>query len=426
MRKACLLAVSSLALVPGCGSSHSAQPPLRLCAIRMSGLGSLAYGGGLFAELPDGSLIVGASHTHHSKLEIVLRRVSPDCRVVRSFGKSGTETITVDHAQSGTIDAIRATQDGQLILAGSDGRNELVGRLEADGRLDRSFGGQGWSRFKPYVKNYGGMPTPLPRVATSISFGPSGSIFLGGNDDTAHCCTQDFVSKLAPDGGLVQDYGTADGSIVVPKLSGSYITEVDANADGSAYVFVEYEQSGCGYPVVLRLRFDGSLDRHFDAAMARTLKRVAPQRWDFTPTLVPGRAGAFALVGGFDRTCGPLSSNSPSLGLAVGITPSGRLDSSFGRSGETRFPASLFALDNPPAIRLPSGRIVAAGGSSSGRTKGLIVRFFSATGAAERPRTIPRSRLARHSGIVGLAPAPNGGAWVVFGSTKEIELIPVR
>lgn len=392
----------------------------------MSGLGGLENQGGLLAELSDGSLVLGASHNHHAKLEIVLRRVTPDCHTVGSFGKNGTLTTTVDEAHYGGIDVIRATPDGKLLLAGSDGRNELVGRLLATGQIDSSFGQGGWTRFKPKVKNpFPGMPSS--RLATSIAFGRSGSIFLGGNDDTAHCCTQDFVSELTANGALVRSFGNG-GSVVVPRMSGSYITEVSANRDGSVYAFAEYEQSGCGYPLVLRFRSDGSLDSRFDAAMVQTFQRVAPKQIFYAPTLVPGRAGAFALVGGYYKSCGPLSRNTPSSGLAVGVLPSGRIDRSFGRSGEARFPASLFDFDNPDAIRLPSGRIVTVtyAYSDRGRPLGVDVREFSSNGAADGSRRIARSKLPRHAGIVGLVPASNGGLWIVMGSVQQVELIPVR
>ena len=392
----------------------------------MSGLGSLVYGGGLFATLPDGSLVVGASHDHHAKLEIVLRRVNSDCSAVRSFGKSGAETLTVDSVHYGTIDAMVATPDGRLLLAGSDGRSELVGRLLASGRADDSFGTDGWTRFRPSLKNLEHMPEPLPRVATSIAFGPSGSIFLGGNDDTAHCCTQDFVSELTPNGGLVSSFGN-DGSVVIPKMSGSYITEVAANGDGSVYAFVEYEQSGCGYPIVIRLRKDGSLDPRFDAAMAQTFRRVAPARWRFTPTLLPRGSGSFVLVGGFERSCPPFS-HLTSAGLAVGVLPSGRIDHAYGKAGKTEFPSPLESLDSPVAVRLSSGRILLAGDASNsrGRLKNVFVRSFSKDGAIEGTTTIARAALPRYLGIAGLAPTSDGGAWLVISSRKEFELFPIH
>lgn len=396
----------------------------------MGGLGQLApaYDGtGLLAELRDGSLVVGVSHAHRSKLEIVLRRMSPACHVVSSFGKNGTTTVTVGHAGAGMIEAMAATPDDQLLLAGTDGPHELVGRLLANGSVDRSFGTDGWTRFRPKLRNpYRGMPSA--RLATSIALGPAGSIFLGGNTYTAHCCTTDYVSELTDTGALVNGFG-GDGTVVVPKISGSYITEVAANADGSVYSFVEYLGSGCGYPEVVRMRKDGSLDSRFDSQMTRTFKRVAPKGYTFTPTLVGGSHGTFALVGSSSEFCPVFVRHPQNSGLAVGVLPSGRLDPLFGTSGVTRVKGFLTQeYENPPALRLPSGEIVVAPFvySSNGRPQGDVVARFSAKGTFAGSRRIAEANLPRHSRGLGLLPAPNDAVWLVVGSAKEIKLIPVH
>jgi hypothetical protein len=426
MRVASVAAALSLAvLAAGCGD-HATTTALKPCSIRMGGLGPLRsdYGGtGLLAELNDGSVVVGAAHTHHSKLEIVLRRVSQDCHVVSSFGNNGTETITVEHAGGGIIDVLSATPDDRLLLAGTDGSHELVGRLLANGTVDSSFGTDGWTRFRPRLKSPG---MPSSRLATSIAIRPSGTIVLGGNTYTAHCCTLDYVSELGANGALVSSFGR-DGTVVVPKIAGSYITDVAANADGSVYAFVEYLGSGCGYPALVRIRRDGSLDSHFDAAMARTFKRVAPTGFTFTPTLTGGGKGNFALVGSSDKMC-PVFTSHPPSGLAVGVLPSGRLDASFGRSGLTHFPTPAYGYENPPTLRFPSGRIAVATFTSNakGRPTGDAVTWLSSGGSFAGTRRIPKARLPRHSILLGLLPAPNSAVWLVVGSGKEIELIPVH
>jgi hypothetical protein len=393
----------------------------------MGGLGQLApyyEGTGLLAELRDGSVVVGVAHTHHSKLEIVLRRVGSDCRVVSSFGNDGTATVTVENARDGLIEAMDAAPDDRLLLAGSDGPHELVGRLLANGSVDRSFGTDGWMRFRPAIRNpYRGMPSA--RLATSIAINSSGTIVLGADTYSAHCCTVDYVSELTRDGAIVGGFGR-DGTVVVPKIAGSYITDVAANRDGSVYAFVEYLGSGCGYPELVRMRKDGSIDSHFDSEMIRTFKRVAPTGYTFTPTLVGGSGGKFALVGTTDKTC-PVFTSHPSTGLAVGVLPSGRLEAAFGRTGVTHFPAPAYGYENPPALRLPSGRIAVATFTynSKGRPTGDAVAWLSKDGSFAGNRRIAEAKLPRHSRVLGLLPAPNA-VWLVVGSGKEIELIPVH
>ncbi|HLX18591.1 MAG TPA: hypothetical protein VKR23_00395 [Gaiellaceae bacterium] len=401
----------------------------------MSGLSAAEFygGGGLTAELPGGSLVLGATHQRGKELSVVLRRVDSACHVVHSFGKDGTAALALSVETGpygfvgGSIDTLAAEPDGGLLVAGNDGRYELVGRLLATGRLDPSFGRNGWARIRPHEKPAYRTPPPFPTV-TSIAIDPSGSIFLGGNDGEAHCCAQSFVSELTADGAPVQSFGS-NGSIILPArgFTGSYITQLASNGDGSAYAFGEYEQSGCGYPIVVRFGHDGSLDARFDAAVARTLRRVAPQPFRFTPTLVPGSSGAFALVGGFDKTCGPLSRHPVSSGRAVGILPSGRIDGAFGKAGESPFAAPVFTFDNPLAIRLASGGIVAADElyDGKGRLKRVSVQSFASDGSADGRRTIVRARLPHKPYLAGLLPAPADEAWLVIGSRSEIELLPV-
>jgi hypothetical protein len=420
-------------------STRSARTPLRACKVGIAGMprsgSDFAFGGGLAAELPDGSLVVGASRFRGSKLSIVLRRVTRDCRVVRQFGEHGTATVSVKSRQFGEIAAMVATRDGQLLLAGTDGRRELVGRLLASGRLDRSFGQDGWTRLRPHEKPLFQAPSPVP-LATSIAIGPSGSIFLGGDDQEAHCCVQDFVSALTARGAPVQGFGRS-GSIILPAtFQGSYATDVFVDAGGSLYAHGQVVFMGCGGPVIVRIRPDGSLDSRFDSAVARSLRSLTPHHLLFSPALVlRQRPGTFALIGGLATECPPVA-HPTSGGLAVGMLPSGRIDRSYGRRGQTRFPSpAADAFDHTSAIRLPSGGFLAATEVYSATTSALtsvIVRAFSSNGSIDRAfgksgartiglRTLPRTAYSS----VALVRAADGDAWIVIGLPKETDLIPI-
>jgi uncharacterized delta-60 repeat protein len=419
MRVAFVAAALSLAVLAA-GWGGSAPIAQTSCAFRLAAAkGWLMYPNAPIAELPDGSLVVGATHQYHGTVSLVLRRVTQDCRLVSTFGNDGTTSVGTSGSGGGEIDVIDALPNGNLLVAGSAGGHvELVGRLLPNGQLDHSFGTDGWTRFRPHVKNLG-MGTG--RVATSIAVDPSGSIFLGGNDETAHCCTVSYVSKLSADGALDRSFGNG-GTVILPNIAGSYVSDVFANPDGTVYEFALYEQSGCAIPVVDRVRPDGSLDRQFDAVMTRTLRRVQRAPLRFTPTLVPGLNGAFVLIGGLDKTCALPSRHQPSGGAVVEVTPAGRL------AGERKFSAANYAFDGPAAIGLPSGAIVAAAAldDSQYRLKSVIVRWFTSDGAPTGISTIRRSSFQRAVRLDGLLPASDGGAWLVMSSRKTFRLIPVR
>ncbi len=394
-------------------------------------------GGVLAAELPDRSLVVGASIFRGSTMRVVLRGVNQDCRAVASFGKRGQATVTVAAKRFADIDAMATTPNGQLILAGTDNGRELVARLLPDGRLDTSFAHNGWARPAPHEKPVIRDPGPAPTV-TSIAFGSDGSIFLGGNDGEAHCCAQDFVTKLAVDGLPAANFGDG-GSVVLPQsFQGSYVTDVLAAADGSAYVQGELDFGGCGGPTVVRIRRDGSLDTRFDSAIARSIRSLTRHRLDFSPRVVPGRrVDAFALIGDLDDACGIPIHPARASGLAVGILRSGRIDASYGRSGQARFP-SLSNVPFPgdrPALQLPSGDVLLASVTYTSRCCGLkrvVVRAFTESGSVDRtfgeagvrtfePKHIPHSE----NFSVGLAAAAHGNARLVLGFPAEIDLVPI-
>jgi hypothetical protein len=425
-----LAALALVAAVAGCGKSS--EQALRPCKLQLGGVArngsGFAFGSGLAATLPDGSLVLGASSGRGSKLRVVLRRVSQNCQIARSFGKNGTTRVTLNAAGDGAVDSIVATRGGQLLLAGSDGRHELVGRLLANGRLDRSFGAGGWTRVElhehPEIRN----PPPSP-TATSIAIGPSGSIFLGGDDEEAHCCVQNFVTELSADGKPVSGFGHG-GSIILRRFTGSYGTDVVDAGKGDVYAVGETIFSGCGGPVIARIRPDGSLDSGFDLAVAASIKEVETRRHLlFAPALVPGQPpGRFALVGALERECGPVA-HPTSGGAAVGILRSGQIDRAYGHKGETLFasPASSFELAS--ALRLPSGAVLVAAptyGSSSDALKTLRVQALSGSGSLEWGRSISLAKFPRTDNTsFNLVPAGDGGAWVVLGFPKEIDLIPI-
>ncbi len=213
-----------------------------------------------------------------------------------------------------------------------------------------------------------------------------------------------------------------DGSRVVPII-GSYSAGVFPNPDGSVYVFGQYEGSGCGDPEIVRVSPDGSIDRPFDTVMKRTVKRLTPREMRLTPTLVPDGAGGFTLVGGLDRTCVLPNPRQPSSGVSARIAASGQV------VGElTHFVSPHLAFDSPAALRLPSGRILAAAfGVSS-----ALVQVFGPDGWRDPSlgdhgllRIAPPRGIRERFPSVDLLPAAGGSAWLVMGFSHEIDLTPV-
>lgn len=416
--------LSSVLLLAGCGwwgipagvrtPSGPARQVSSGCGLSMSGT-YISYNSRLLsAELPDGALVIGSSRRKGSKLVISLRRVNPDCQVLN------LPRASVQVGRFGGIDTMTATPQAELLLGGSDGRHALVGRLMATGRPDQTFGHRGWIRLTPHEKTLSGMPPPA-FVATSIAVGPSGSIFVGGNDGGAHCCVRDFVSDLTPAGNVVR-------TLFPRNFGGSYTTDVYANDDGSVYALGEYEQSGCGGPSIVRIRRDGSLDPGFDATISRTIKKVMSARsLRFTPTLVPaGAGGAFLLVGGLDTSCvragreGPLGSS----GVTVAVNASGQMSHAL-----SRFASPNYAFDSPAALWLPSGRTLVAAvayTANGGRPQDVLVQSLAPGGVPSGVQRVPLPKAGRGTtASIALFPGAAGYTRLVIALRTEIDVTPV-
>jgi hypothetical protein len=414
-----MLVITAAAAAPGATSS----------SCRASSPGVSLFGNVLLAELPSGFELVGASHLRGSTLVTVLHAVTATCRPVASFGKNGTDVLTLRSSEYGAIDTLAAAPDGQLLLAGGDGKHALIGRLLANGALDLSFGVAGWARVHLPKIPLGSISGP---AVTSIAVEPAGTIVVGGNDGNAHCCVRGFVATLNMRGAPVRSFD-GGGSILLSKLQGSYTTDVLAGARGDVYVMGAVVFTGCGGPIVLRIQPDGSLDARFDRNVARTIAAETPHELLFGPAfVVRAKSGAFALLGDAGAYC-VNAPGSTRVEFAIGVSPSGRVDKSFARGGRVTFRARHADEFDTDAIEMSRGRILLAevtAGPRSVASPKLQLTVFSNSGAVDRSfgrsgsLTIDVSALGGETPPnIAVAQAPNNLAVVAVASTKAIDLI---
>ena len=338
----------------------------------------------LATELPDGTLVLGGTYVRGGDMVTVLHAVLPDCRPARDFGVHGTATVTLaTHSAPAVINVIQATPGGTVLLAGGVGPDVLVGRLLPDGHLDATFGTSGWARLGSPVKPPKGMFSG-PAV-TSMTLGPSETVYLGGNDGAAHCCVEDFVGALSSGGRLERSFGD-HGWAVLPPLAGSYQTDVFAVHGGLLVMgFVMY--TGCGGPVLARLGTSGHPDQAFAQATRRAVA-TASRDYALLPTMYLRRGGAFALVGDLMPSGCLLHMPKPvDHGLALGFLPDGHVDPTFGANGKTGLPpdgsAGSWAVPRPDGSTFVITEQVPAG-ARDGQPRALKVRELSAAGRLER------------------------------------------
>jgi hypothetical protein len=334
----------------------------------------------LDTELPDGTVVLGGSYKRAGKLVTVLHAVLPNCQAAEGFGVRGTATVTLAvHSTSAVIDVISAAPDGKILLGGGVGPYLVVGRLLADGGVDTGFGTSGWDRLQAPVKPPRGMFSG--DAVSSLAVGPSGTLYVGGNDGTAHCCVEDFVGALSPSGRAERSFGN-DGWATLPGMAGSYETEIFPGASGILVMgFVMY--TGCGGPVLARLDASGRLDGTFDATVRRSLASATARYVLIGPALYLRPGGGFALVG--DLIPSGCQSPAPKLigkGLALGLRGSGSIDPSFGTAGRAAF--TYYGSSGTWAVPFPDGPTVVVTDEvpegDYGAPSALKVRELSAAG----------------------------------------------
>jgi hypothetical protein len=392
----------------------------------------------LAAELSDGVDVVGTSHYRSGQLVVVLHGITPNCHPAPGFGDHGTATLTTSGSSLlSEIDAMSATNDGQLLLAGTDGSNEIVGRVQANGHIDTAFGSDGWMRFQPPEKPVAVVVAPGYQ-ATSISQASSGMVFVGANDGQAHCCIESFVSELTPRGILVGSFGE-HGSVALPQFQGSYTTNVFPQATG-VLVAGQYEGMGCGFPMIVRLDGKGGLDRAFDSSLAASLKVSLAPDVLFVPVLLPGRNGTFALLGDDAASC-PLNPQPPSHGLGLEFMGDGYLDRSFGTLGRLKFASDDDIGNGTWGTRLENGQLllvtIVYSSLKSGTAVGLRVREFLGTGRVDDAfghggivnldnKAIAAMNDQDISPSVAMIPAPDQGELIAVASVRQIDVVRLQ
>jgi len=416
---------------PGVGATAAIQPSCQVPAPENAGpVPSL-----LAAELPDGTLVLGGSYVRAGNLVTVLHAVLPNCQPPQGFGVHGTVTVNLAvPSASAAIDVIEATKDGKILLGGGMGPDVVVGRLLADGRIDPGFGTSGWAHLPSPAKAPKGMFSGT--AVGSLALGPSGTVYLGGNDGTAHCCVEDFVGALNPDGRLERSFGD-DGWARVPALDGSYETDIFAGDNGILVMgFVMY--TGCGGPVLVRLDARGHLDAAFAAAARHSVADASPGYVLLGPALYDRQDGAFALVGDLMQSgCRLQVPMRAGKGLAVGFLPDGEIDPSFGTAGQTAFPYD--GSSGTWAVPLPDGSTVVVTeqvpeGSAYGAPRALKVRELSAAGLFRSTFGVPGTRTvdlswasaANSYPAIDAMAAPDGSAVIVVAAKQRVKIYQVR
>ena len=266
-------------------------------------------GQGLGATMQaDGKIVVAGLIDADTTPRVAVYRFTADGELDTSFGVGGVADTTAPGL--GIIPVgVQVQSDGKIVVAGGDGEDFYVVRLDTDGSLDATFGDGGVTQVD--ISNF--------EQASGLVILPGGGILVGGLTNTNG---YDFaLIKLTAAGVLDSAFGD-DGVVVTQVGSGldaSYSITVQPNGQ---ILQAGYAQSSNGVDFALvRYAADGTLDADFGTGGIVTTRVGSGQGQGTSVEVLPDGK---ILVGG-----GILRGNSYDFGV-VRYNSDGSLDTSFG------------------------------------------------------------------------------------------------
>jgi len=157
----------------------------------------------------------GARNANRTEEDFAVARLRANGRLDRSFSGDGRVTVDFGHRLSDGVHGLASGRNGRIVLAGSSGKRGAVprisvARLLANGRLDRSFGAVGRRLTKP--GRYGG-------YANAVVQQPDGRIVVAGRvfDDNRFDTSAWALARYGRRGALDRSFG--HGGLVVSDFS---------------------------------------------------------------------------------------------------------------------------------------------------------------------------------------------------------------
>lgn len=235
--------------------------------------------------LPNGKLIYANGDHTDSQNALRLRRVNANGFFDSSFGENGTVTLRIGWNTAPRFGLFSYLADKFLVKGthlSEDGQRDMVfARLDLDGRIDATFGADGFVRIEPYDLIYPSAakpksehavrnPTPAYNyIGGSVCVQPDGKILVAHSGiRDAEDRNNGMVFRLMPDGSVDKTFNGA--GVLLIKLNGD-------NAEGNEAISIALQKDGaflvCGAFVVgktvssyiTRYKENGELDSSFNS-----------------------------------------------------------------------------------------------------------------------------------------------------------------
>jgi uncharacterized delta-60 repeat protein len=269
-------------------------------------------------------------------------RLLPDGRLDRSFAGDGIWNVSADQFRSSFVSegpsSLSVQRKGGVVVAGSFAGDFAVRRLTKRGQVDRSFGNNGMTRIN--------FQMPI-NDALSLARTGQGKFIVGGVTCAASCDVA--LTRLDRDGSVDRSFGR----------NGKVVTSVADCFDGLQSMALDSHKrivvgGTCSNHTVNLIRFkpDGGIDRSFG-----THGRVHTRQVNIADITAPALA-----IDSHDRI--DVGGGAKSKTHVLRYNPNGKLDRSFGNHGisTARYPGLRSSAIPSSAAIDHRGRIVLAGG----------------------------------------------------------------
>lgn len=353
---------------------------------------------------PDGKILLAGTLAWEPETQIEVLRLNADGSVDRSYGEGGVARVPIPDAYISIPARALALHEGKLIVAAGGSGGALLARFNADGSLDRSFGGDGtattdrvgsadelavqpdgrillvgdWivrlladGSHDPSFGDGGLVRLPAGVSANAISLLGEGRMLLAGLlAEDASSAPRDFaLVRLLPDGGLDPTLGAGAGFVATDVAGGLRDEALDLAPllDGGALLVGESGPSTnpWAFATVSAARYTaaGVLDPSFAADGTLNLQPLRASRDAVFDLLLDERGRVLATGRGAGRIA------------TARFLPSGRLDPSFGDGGAVGAAVTGAPLgeQGERVLRYPDGRLLVGTGSGLG---GALLRYL--------------------------------------------------
>jgi uncharacterized delta-60 repeat protein len=312
---------------------------------------------------PDGSVVlVGTTVAASALAEVVLARLDAQGRLDTSFGPEHDGFHRT--AFAGNADDITATSDGKLVYAahGPGADSVLIGRVHTDGTADTDFAGSGQIQLAPAsigAAAQADITTLLPQAdGTLLALG-----WIGSGTSYQNCAI-----RLLADGSFDTSFGTSGRTCFAPEFSaGAFSMTFDGRvlADGRIRIAGYSQHTGGSNRdmsvAALRANDDAALDTSFGPAhdgWAFVGFDTGSGNNDEAHAIAIDASGRIVLAG---SAGGP--NDNDDIAIAR-LLPNGDPDLTFGSQGRVEVALDLGSsnFDNAHSVAvLPDGRILIGG-----------------------------------------------------------------